>query len=92
MEWVRLMSTPVRWLNNWGLPMSDRVRNGVLLLVLTVWVVVIGAYLIRDQLPDAALVGIPAAVILALGRRQTTAAVADTEPEPATPAEGDAAP
>lgn len=73
--------------------MSDRVRNAVLLIVLGVWVIVIAAYLVQGKLPDAALVGIPAAVILALGRRREDPAPpeppAPTGQQPAT--EGDAA-
>ncbi len=62
--------------------MSNRTRTAVLLLVLGVWTVVVAAYLIAGELPDAALVGIPAAVILALGRRRDDA---DDEPEPDRP-------
>lgn len=72
--------------------MSDRVRNAVLLVVLSVWVIVIAAYLIQEKLPDAALVGIPAGFILALGRRSNTpesVPAADPPPQTAT-ADGDA--
>lgn len=45
---------------------ADRIRNAVILVVLGVWVVVVGFYLYRNQLPDAPLLGIPGAVWLAL--------------------------
>lgn len=68
--------------------MSDRARNVVMSVVLAGWLVVIGAYVAHGQLPDAALVGVPAAVILALappriGRRSrddTPAKAAEKEP------------
>lgn len=44
----------------------DRVRTIVLLVVLTVWVVVIGATLVKGALPDVPLLGIPGGVYLAL--------------------------
>jgi hypothetical protein len=59
------------------------------------WCVVVAFYLAKGELPDATLLGVPAFLVLALappalGRRQDTT----TEPaaEPATPAEGQAAP
>lgn len=74
--------------------MSDRVRTAVMMIVLAVWAAVIGAYLWRGQLPDAALLGVPAAVILALapptiGWRRNNTAAADEAAKPA--AEGDTA-
>ena len=47
--------------------MSDRWRNGLLLLILLGWLAVVVAYLVQGKLPDAALVGVPAGVILAFG-------------------------
>lgn len=41
-------------------------RNLVMIVGLLVWAVVVGAYLMRDQLPDALLLGVPAALVLAL--------------------------
>ncbi len=71
---------------------SDRVRNGVIIVVLTVWVVVVGAHLTQGKLPDAPLLGIPGAVWLALhppriGRGDEPAATPTTPPTPATPTE-----
>lgn len=58
-----------------------------MLTVLGVWVVVMAAYLVRGQLPDAPLLGVPGAVYLALspslfGRRQ---AATTAEPRDGTP-------
>jgi hypothetical protein len=41
-------------------------KNLTMIVVLTVWAAVVGAYLIQDELPDAPLLGIPAALIIAL--------------------------
>ncbi len=45
---------------------SDRVRNLVILVVLIGWAATVGATLLKGQLPDAPLLGIPGAVWLAL--------------------------
>lgn len=45
--------------------MPTWVRVAVVLVVLTGWSAVIVAYLLQRKLPDAILLGIPAAVILA---------------------------
>lgn len=68
---------------------SDRIRNGTIIVVLTVWVIVVGAYLVKNTLPDAPLLGIPGAVWLALhppriGRGGEPSA-ADPEPAPTDP-------
>lgn len=41
-------------------------RNATMILVLLVWLAVCGATLLRGQLPDAAMVGLPAVVFVAL--------------------------
>lgn len=64
---------------------SDRVRNGVILTVLVVWVVVVGATLVQGKLPDAPLLGIPGAVYLALHPPRIGSQQAEPEP-PAAPA------
>lgn len=46
--------------------MSERIRNAVILVVLVVWVAVVAATLIKGQLPDAPLLGVPGAIWLAL--------------------------
>lgn len=45
--------------------MPTWVRVAVVLTVLTGWSAVVAAYLLQGKLPDAVLLGIPAAVILA---------------------------
>ncbi len=57
----------------WGTPMSDRVRVWTLVVILATWVVVVGFgvlgfYLGRGELPGAPVLGIPVAVLIALGR------------------------
>lgn len=47
--------------------MSDRWRNGVMLVSLTGWLAAVVAHLAQGKLPDAALVSVPAGLILALG-------------------------
>lgn len=56
--------------------MPPWLRNTVILVVLGVWVVVVGAYLVRGELPTPALLGVPGAVVVAvagirLGRRKS---------------------
>lgn len=46
--------------------MSTWVRNLTMLVCLGVWAVVVAAYLLQGELPDALLLGIPATLILAL--------------------------
>jgi hypothetical protein len=41
-------------------------RNLVMIVGLGVWVAVIAAYLLQDKLPDALLLGVPAALVIAL--------------------------
>lgn len=74
---------------------SERVRNAVILVVLAVWVTVVAATLLKGQLPDAPLLGIPGAIWLALhppriGRGEEPAAsppaVSADPPKPQTPA------
>jgi hypothetical protein len=76
---------------------SERIRNAVILVVLTVWVVVIAATLIQGKLPDAPLLGIPGAIWLALhppklGREEPTPPASPPtpapRPAPSTPDEG----
>lgn len=74
---------------------SDRVRNAVILVVLVVWVTVVGATLLKGQLPDAPILGIPGAIWLALhppriGRGDDPGPPATTTepPTPASPAPG----
>ncbi len=45
---------------------SERIRNAVILVVLAVWVAVVAATLLKGQLPDAPLLGVPGAIWLAL--------------------------
>lgn len=45
--------------------MPTWVRITVVLVVLTGWSAVVAAYLLQGKLPDAVVLGIPAAVILA---------------------------
>lgn len=47
--------------------MSDRWRNGVMLVALSGWLAVVVAHLVQGKLPDAALVSVPAGLILAFG-------------------------
>lgn len=46
--------------------MEPWLRNAVMIVTLAVWAVVMLAYLHAGQLPDAALLGVPGAVYLAL--------------------------
>jgi len=64
--------------------MSTWLRNLVMLVGLGTWVGVVIAYLAQGKLPDAALLGVPAFLVLALappalGRRN--------QAEPSTPVE-----
>jgi hypothetical protein len=72
--------------------MSDRARNAVLIVVLGVWAIVCCAYLVQGKLPDAALLTVPAAVILALGFRRgpnQEPGQADPAPTQTTATEGE---
>ncbi|MEU1810939.1 hypothetical protein [Micromonospora aurantiaca (nom. illeg.)] len=62
--------------------MSTWLRNLVMLVVLGTWVGVVIAYLVQGKLPDAALLGIPAAVVLALAPPK----FGRQPPDPSTPA------
>lgn len=46
--------------------MPQWLRNLVMLVVLGAWLAVVAVTLIRGSIPDAAVLGIPAAVVLAL--------------------------
>ncbi len=70
---------------------ADRVRTIVLLVVLTVWVVVVGATLWQGKLPDVPLLGIPGGVYLALSP-PTFGFGQRAEPAPPDPAPGAAEP
>lgn len=67
---------------------SDRIRNLVIILVLIGWVATVGTTIIKGQIPDAPLLGIPGAVWLALhppriGRGGEPQAAAEPGPPPA---------
>jgi hypothetical protein len=78
---------------------SERIRNAVILVVLVVWVAVVAATLLKGQLPDAPLLGIPGAIWLALhppriGRGEEPApppAAVEPPPKPAPEGGGTAA-
>ncbi len=72
---------------------SERIRNAVILVVLVVWVAVVGATLLKGQLPDAPLLGIPGAIWLALhppkiGRSEEPAATPPATTPPTPPPAG----
>lgn len=46
--------------------MPQWLRNLVMLVVLTAWLAVVTASLVKGELPDAAVLGVPAAIVLAL--------------------------
>lgn len=46
--------------------MPRRLRILVLLVVLTAWLAVVAAYLVKGELPDYKLLGIPAVIVAAL--------------------------
>lgn len=55
--------------------MPQWLRNLTMLVVLSTWLAVVGVTLYQGKLPDAAVLGIPAAIVIALappiiGRRQ----------------------
>ena len=49
--------------------MDERTRKVTLFVILAVWGLVCLVYVLRGQLPDAQVLGIPIAAVLALGRR-----------------------
>lgn len=68
---------------------SERIRNAVILVVLAVWVAVVAATLLKGQLPDAPLLGVPGAIWLALhppkigrGSGEPTPPVSTDPPKP----------
>lgn len=67
--------------------MPQWLRNLVMLVVLTGWLAVVAVSLAKGQLPDAAVLGVPAAVVLALAppaigrRRARNRAIRPTEEE-----------
>jgi hypothetical protein len=46
--------------------MPQWLRTLVMLVTLTAWLTVVAAFLLQGKLPDAALLGVPAAIVLAL--------------------------
>lgn len=46
--------------------MPQWLRNLVMLVVLSGWLAVVAASLLQGELPDAAVLGVPAAIVLAL--------------------------
>jgi len=46
--------------------MEPWLRNAVMIVTLTVWAVVVAAYLYAGELPDAVLLGVPGGIYLAL--------------------------
>lgn len=60
-------------------------RNLVMIVGLAVWVAVIAAYLIRDKLPDALLLGVPAALVIALAPPALGRGHAPQPEQPPTP-------
>lgn len=46
--------------------MPSWARMLTLAVVISTWVATVGVWLVSDQLPDAALLGVPAATVLAL--------------------------
>lgn len=68
-RWLKFASDASDAVGDWGPPLSSRLRAVVLFFILAVWLTVIIFYLIRNELPDAKLLGIPIAAAIALGRR-----------------------